>query len=264
MLASTEIELSYAAYQQRQHREISQDGLAFRAARLEPGGKFRFHAGTWMPEPYVGHAVVSMLDQDPANAPLAARLASIQNELSYNLADPSALYLLPTESFHQTIANTLSAEKHQRFVVERGLAGEYPAHVTSAFADLPPAPAQTPLSMRMIGLSLFSTAIGMLGVFDTEDDFQRVLHFREHFYGHERIGMLGIRRTRPFIGHITLAYIESLLDEAARSRLVEVAASINRLLADGDLRFHLPFAELRAYAHLAEFKPLRSLPVQKL
>jgi hypothetical protein len=264
MLASTEIELSFAAYNERQHYEVSPAGLVARAATIRPGGKFSFQGGQWQPEPYVGHAVVSMVDGSPSNGSLRERLRSLQNELCVGISDPSALYLLPVESFHQTVANTLSDDKHQRLVVERGIAAEYPSLVTGAFADLPPSSGASPLTMRMIGLSIFSTAIGLLGVFDTPEEFQRVLQFREHFYGHERIGNLGIRRTRPFIGHITLAYIERVLDADERRRLVDIVTTLNQVIAARELRFHLPHAELRAYPHLAEFRPLRGLPVYRL
>lgn len=264
MLTSTEIELAYNAYQVRQLHEVSPAGLKARVEKIEPGNKFTFKGGVWSPLPYVGHAVVSMVEGQHENAPLLDQLRSIQNQLSYNVADPSTLFLLPEASFHQTIANTLSAERYQRHVVERGLAESYPSQVASVFEDLPPSLALDRLSMRMIGLSLFSNAVGLLGVFDQEDDFQRVLHFREHFYGHERIGLLGIRRTRPFIGHITVAYLERPLDADAKVRLVEVAEAINRLLETRNVRFYLPKAELRAYEHLAEFKPLPGLPVYRL
>jgi hypothetical protein len=264
MLASTEIELAYNAYQLRQLHEVSPAGLKARVERIEPGNKFMLKAGVWSPQPYAGHAVVAMVDGAQENAPLLDQLRSIQNQLSYNVCDPSTLCFLPEASFHQTLANTLSAERHQRYVVDRGLAASYPAQVTSVFEDLPPSLALDRLSMRMVGLSLFSNAIGLLGTFDREDDFHRVLHFREHFYGHERIGLLGIRRTRPFIGHITLAYVERPLDAATKARLVEVAEAINRLLATRNLRFYLPKAELRAYDHLAEFKALPGLPVYRL
>lgn len=264
MLTHTEVELSYGAYQARQWHEVSPEGLRARVARLVPGQKFVHRAGSWAPVPYVGHAVVSMVDGPVENEPLREQLCAVQNQLSYNLADPGVLCLLPAASFHQTIANTLSDQRYRQWVVERGLVADYPRRVTSVFEDLPPTLSLDRLSMRMIGLSIFSNALGVLGLFDREEDFQRVLHFRDHFYGHDRIGLLGIRRTRPFIGHITLAYVERALDDALRARLVEVAEAINRLLAQRDLRFHLPCAELRAYDHLAEFRPLPGLPVYRL
>lgn len=266
MLTATEMELSFVAYQARQHHEVSLEGLTDRAARVAPGGKFRFVDGTWEPQPYVGHAVVAMVDGLAANAPLGDRLRWMQHELIHGFPERDALCLLPSASFHQTLANTLSDEKHRRLVVDRGIAETYPRQVADVFAELPPSPSilTSPVSMRMVGLGIFSTAIGALGVFDHEHDFRRVLHFRDHFYGHARIAELGIRRTRPFIGHATIAYIERPLTSAERDRLVDVVAGLNRVIATRDIRFHLPHAELRAYDHLAEFKALPELPVYRL
>jgi hypothetical protein len=264
MLASTDTELSWLAYQERQHHEITRPRVAERAASMRPGGKFRFHAGHWRPEPYVGHALASMVDGFAGNAALRPQLEALQAELSYAVADPSALYLLPSDSFHQTVANTLSADNHRHFVIERGLEDDYPRLVTETLGDLPEPHGREPVCLRLIGLGIFSTAIGALGVFDRESDFQRVLAFRDNFYGHDRIGNLGIRRTRPFIGHVTLAYIEAPLDDAGRDRLVDTVDSLNRLIATREFHFRLPRVELRAYSHLAEFRPLPGLTTARL
>ena len=264
MLAATDMELSFAAYQERQLHEISPAGLAARAAKLRPAGQFTYDNRAWSPNDYVGHAVVTMVASTPANAPLVDALTSVQNGLVERLAAPGALYPLPVASFHQTIANTLSAEKHQRLIVDRGLADDLPGIVTHTFAEIPAAFAREALTMRMVGLSIFGTALGVLGVFDREEGFHRVLHFRDHFYGDARLADLGIRRTRPFIGHITLAYIEQELDDATRARLVDLVISINRELSRQNLHFHLPAAELRAYRHLAEFNPFPGLPTFRL
>ena len=264
MLAATDMELSFAAYQERQLHEISPAGVAARAAKLRPADQFRYQDGTWVPNPYIGHAVVTMVGSTPANAPLVSALSSIQSSLLTGLAAPRTFCPLPAASFHQTIANTLSAEKHQRLIVDRCLAADLPGIVTHTFADIPATGARDPLTMRMVGLSIFGTAIGLLGVFDREAGFHRVLHFRDHFYGDVRLADLGIRRTRAFIGHITLAYIEQQLDDATRARLVDLVISINREPSLHNLHFHLPAAELRAYRHLAEFTPFPGLPQFRL
>lgn len=264
MLSIIEMELPFAVYQERQLREISPAGLSARAGKLAPAEQFRFRRGQWLPAPYPGHAVVSMVAGPEENRALGAPLREFQRELLAGLPEPGLLYPLPEASFHQTIANTLSGENHQRLVVEAGREADYPRMVTETFSEIPAATESASLAMRLVGLSIFGTAVGLLGIFNHEQDFQRVLHFRDHFYGHPRIDGLGIRRTRPFIGHITLAYVERELDAATRSRFVEVVASINRAISLQVLHFHLNFAELRAYEHLAEFKPLPGLPQYRL
>jgi hypothetical protein len=264
MLATTDSELSFAAYQERQLHEISPAGIAARAAKLRPAGQFHYQDGSWVPNPYIGNAVVTMVASTPANAPLVSALTSLQSGLLERLASPRTVCPLPAASFHQTIANTLSADNHQRLVVDRGLAVEYPAIVTNTFSHIPALATREPLTMRMVGLSIFGTALGLLGIFVREEGFHRVLHFRDHFYGDARLAEIGIRRTRPFIGHITLAYIECELDAATRDRLVDLVISINRELALQNLHFHLPAAELRSYRHLAEFTPFPGLPQFRL
>lgn len=259
MIATDASELTYAAYQERQHREVTREGLFLRAARLSGTDKFRRVDGHWQSRPYVGHAVVSMLAGVPENEALQLRLEACQQALVGELADPALLFPLPPASFHQTVANTLSGEAHQRLVVERDLARVYPRRVTDVFSEFTPPLAMDPLRMRMIGLALFGSALGVLGVFEHEGYFRRILLFRDQFYGHPLIRDMGVRRTRPFIGHITLAYVGESPDDGQRRQLVN---ALDRLNAEyfpcaGD--FILRQAELRAYDHLAEFRALPGL-----
>jgi hypothetical protein len=207
-----------------------------------------------------------MVDGVPGNSYLADRLGWMQREVVRHFPAPGALAPLPPASFHQTLANTLSGDRHQRLVVERGLRESYPQRVTAAMAALPVSPSilTTPVVLRIVGLGIFGTALGALGVFEHEHDFRRVLHFRDQFYGHEDIARLGIQRTRPFIGHVTIAYVERPLAPAERMRLVDLLAGLNRVIAERNILFHLPHAELRAYEHLAEFRELPGLPGYQL
>ncbi|MEN9840764.1 MAG: hypothetical protein RL376_564 [Verrucomicrobiota bacterium] len=256
-------ELSYRAYQDRQQAEVTPAGLAARAAKVGAAGKFRRVGASWAPVPYVGHAVLSVLATAPENAPTVTTLGLAQDALVAGFARPDALYALPKESFHQTVANTLSDDRYQRHVVDKGLVAEYPKQVAGALAELPENGAASVPVMRMIGISIFGTALGVLGVFEEEAGFDRVIALRDRFYGSPEIAALGIRRTRPFIGHVTLAYVESELNATERERLVAVVSEINQDLAKQTVRFAMPVAELRSYEHLAEFRPMPWLPVYR-
>lgn len=140
MLASTEMELTYAAYQERQLHEISPAGLAARAGKVGPAGQFHYAHGQWTPAAYPGHAVVSMVEAGRENASLAGPLRQCQQALLAVFPEPGVLYPLPAESFHQTIANTLSGDNHQRLVVATGRAADYPRVVAGTFPEFPPGP----------------------------------------------------------------------------------------------------------------------------
>ena len=107
--------------------------------------------------------------------------------------------------------------------------------------------------MRLIGLSIFGTALGLLGVFDNEADYCRILNFRSAFYSDIGLQALDIRMTRPFIGHITLAYIEADLTTQQRSALAAAVHNINRSLGDALPAFNLSLTGLRRYHYLSAF-----------
>ena len=254
-------ELTYHEYQQRQLLEVTEDQLRYRAGQLRKADHFAYAGGQWHHLPYEGYAVVSMVDTNPGNDDVSPRLRAMQERIAAGFDRPDAFFSLPADSFHQTVANTLSAERYHNHVVTAGLTNEYPALVSGAFSQLPQATETTPIRMRLVGLSLFSSAVGMLGTFDEERDFDRILRFREQFYADEPLRALTVRRTRPFIGHITLAYFGSLLSEAEKKRLVSTCATINDALNREPLFFTVSTTELRSYQHLAHFETRPGYPV---
>ena len=206
----------------------------------------------WSPQPYPGFAVVSMVDENPGNTPLPDALKAIQVELLEQCPWEGCLYPLPASSFHQTVANTLSEERFLQYIVRPGLEPVYPDLIATVFEKMPVRPAST-LPMRLIGLSIFGTALGILGVFDNEADYCRILDFRSAFYGDPGLQALDIRMTRPFIGHITLAYIEADLNTRQREELAAAVHRINRSLGRSLPAFNLSLAGLRRYHHLSAF-----------
>ncbi len=257
-------DLSFDDYNQRQWYEISAERNMERAHSARAAANFIYDGHNWQPQEYEGFAVVSMLSENPGNEALATKLAEIQDELQYNLSPRYAFYQLPAASFHQTIANTLSAGRFKEHIIDAGLEEAYPAIVAEAFEKIPPSHAINPICMRMAGLSIFGTAIGILGVFEHEDDYTRIINFRSGFYSNEQLVQLDVKMTRPFIGHITLAYIEQSLNKNQKDHLGEVVNEINEGLAAGEYYFNIAKTGLRRYHHLAEFLKQDNYPNYQL
>jgi 2'-5' RNA ligase len=202
---------------------------------------------------YEGFAVVSMPNENEGNEALLVRLNEIQTELHYNLPPAYAFYMLPPESFHQTVANTLSADRFKEHILNAGLEESYPDIVARAFEQIEADENILPIRMKMAGLSIFGTAIGMLGIFENEDDYNRIIRFRSGFYANPALARLDVKMTRPFIGHITLAYIEHSLNKNQKEHLAEAINEINDVLHTEDNYFYISHTGLRRYHHLAEF-----------
>lgn len=246
------MDLSYKNYIDRQFRELEEDRLLERAFALRPSGNYWRNGSGWVPQSYPGYGIISMVDENHENDGLSNMLRAVQADLIEQCPWEESIYLLPHSSFHQTVANTLSEERFMEHIQRRGLEPVYPDLVARAFTRLPSLPHRI-LPMRLIGVSIFGTALGALGVFDSEPAYQRILDFRAGFYADPHLSSLDVRMTRPFIGHITLAYIETDLDVAQRKALAAAVYDINKQFDEVKPVFNLPLTGLRRYHHLSAF-----------
>jgi len=262
--ATSICDLSFEAYNKRQLYEVSAERNRERALNTKPAGNFVYNNNLWEPNEYEGFAVVSMLNENPDNEVLANRLAEIQKELQYNLQPTYAFYQLPAESFHQTVANTLSDDRFKQHILEAGLEKTYPSMIDDAFENIPQIEKEEPIRMKMAGLSIFGTAIGILGIFENEDDYNRITHFRSGFYSDHQLSQLDVKMTRPFIGHITLAYIEHILNKNQKDHLAVVINEINESLKFEENYFNISVTGLRRYHHLAHFIKQDNFPAHLL
>ena len=257
-------DLPFDEYNKRQLSEILAERIWERAHDAKPAGNFFYDGRNWLPQEYEGFAVVSMLNENEENESLVDRLTKIQTELQYNLSPPFGFYRLPAESFHQTMANTLSTDRFKKNIAEAGLEDAYPSIVANAFENIPGPDSMEPIRMRMAGLSIFGTAIGIIGVFENKDDYNRIVSFRSGFYNDEQLAQLDVKMTRPFIGHITLMYIEQNLTKNQKDHLADVINELNETLAEEENYFYISGTDLRRYHHLAEFIKQDNYPIHSL
>lgn len=260
---ASKTDLSFDDYNQRQVYEISAERNRERALEARPAGNFIYKNDSWQPLEYEGFAVVSMLDENPGNEPLTARLTAIQKELGLNLSPRTAFFQLPPQSFHQTVANTLSADRFKQHILYAGLEQTYPSIVAKAFNNIPSTEGEALIRMKMAGLSIFGTAIGILGIFEDEGDYNHIVNFRSAFYADEQLAKLDVKMTRPFIGHITLTYIEQNLNKNQKEHLAGVINEINESLAIEDNYFNIAVTGLSRYHHLANFMKKDNYPVHQ-
>ncbi len=246
-------ELDFDQYQKRQYYEVGIDGIESRMEKLSIGGRSKWESNRWIPQSYPGFAMQAMVEASPEKASLFIDLTQIQKRVAGLIERPGVLYPMPKASFHQTVANTLSANRLQRHIIDKGLHDEFPDIIASALEDLPNSDYEDAPSMQLIGVAVFRTAFGLLGIFPDERDFDRILDFRERFYGHPTLFRIGISRTRPFIGHITLGYFEDSLSEDEKRQFSTGLAKINKDILEYPLDFHMPKAELHRYETLSAF-----------
>ena len=252
-------ELVFDFYQERQLKETKNLILSKRIASLKSTDKFRFINENWEYLPYEGFAILSMVKNNPDNTGLLKQLSSIREKLSQALPIQKC-FLLPEQSYHQTVANLLSAERFYKHLKEKNKIVEFPTLIKNIFEEAIQHKNKQVIKMRMIGLSVFSSAIGILGIFESKDDYNQIVSFRKSIYENTALNSLDIKRTRPFIGHITLAYLDGKISDIQQEKLLNTCNQINHQLKETPVYFNIKQTELRSYNHLAQFNFHKDFP----
>lgn len=253
-------EYTFENYNQRQWEEVSVVGLQARASGLKAGTKFRIIDGQWQCLPYKGYSIVSMLDSNPGNEKTSQALYDLQQQLAQKINFANQFYFLPKASFHQTIANTLSGNRFKEHIINTGLEEQYPALLSQAFQKLKAPTTTKPIVMDMIGLSIFGTAMGALGIFKEALDFDRIQSFRTCLYSNPEMNKIDIKRTRPFVGHVTLAYLDGEFSEEQKKQFVQACAELNESFQKAKHQFLISKTALRSYENLSCFTYLPNYP----
>ncbi len=248
------LELNFESQKNRQEQEVSFEGLLRQVHNIKSGNKFKFSNNKWHSVPYKGYALVSMLESNPGNGFLISEIEKIQNGLAKDLDKPENYYMLPKDSYHQTVVNTLSGKRFEEHIIDKGLEAQYPEIIEEALSDVSIPKVKKPIEMKIIGLGIFGTSFGVLGTFDRQQDWETIMDFREKLYSNPKLNIHDIKRTRPFISHITLGYIDGKLSLGSRLKFAEVCHSYNLDLREKELRFLISNTELRSYENLSHFK----------
>jgi hypothetical protein len=253
-------DFSFEEYNQRQLGEISPERVAEKALQAKAAGKFNWNGTDWIPNDYKGYAIITQLNDLSSNLPLIERLTVLQTNMAEKLQPSHAFYHLSVESFHQTVANTLSADRFEKNIAAAGLENQYPQIIEQAFNAIPLPDFSEPVKMKMVGLSIFGTAIGLLGIFENQTDYERITNFRKDFYLNDSLALLDVKMTRPFIGHITLTYIEHPLSVEEKQQLANTILALNEQLTKEENYFYLSNTTLRQYNNLGTFYTQNNYP----
>jgi hypothetical protein len=84
--------------------------------------------------------------------------------------------------------------------------------------------------------------------------------FREQLYSDPALKKIDIKRTRPFIGHITYAYLGRELTDSSRKMLSQTLASVNSMLERMNIVFEISSAELCYFKNLSRFQQEPNFP----
>jgi hypothetical protein len=254
-------DFAFDDYQARQQSAISFDNIQKQSRILKCSDSFVFEEDEWVINPYRGFAVVSMVNNNPGNRDLKNTLTIINDYINEQLNRRETYFLLPSDSYHQTIANTLSEKRYIENLEKKGIVNIFPDMTGKAFSRISLGERSHLLKMNMIGLNIFGTCIALLGIFKAEEDFNMIRNFRNQFYNDPDLNEVDVKWTRPFVGHITLAYLGREINMNERTELANTIHDINTTIDFTNAVFHIANTELRSYTDLSCFQSKPDYPV---
>ncbi len=243
---------SFEAHQAKQLESISMAQIRENASESCASEHYRFAQGEWQVGAYRGCGILAMTANHWLNMRLIEKLAEVQALLQNGFKE-GEWYALPSASFHQTIANMLSAERFERNIIAAGLQAALPGRIHAVFSDMNAMIAKEPIRIRIAGIGIFRTAIAALGIFENEGDYKRLISFRNKFYSDPRMSALAIRLTRPFVAHITLGYFGKTLDPNQQKALADKLAALNFDFEQSSFHFLIDKAGFYNYENLSAF-----------
>ena len=246
-------ELSFSEYHHHQRYLVSNDGLTEHCSHIKAAQKFTWNNNMWFPESYQGYALVSMLDAYRYHTDCLFEIIKIQDSLNSSMNTHGIYCMLPHDSFHQTIANTFSNKRYEKYIIDQGLEMQFPSMIADAVTTVHLPLLSKPIELKIIGIGILHNVIALIADIPHEKDYDAILHFRDHIYTYLPLYHSGLRRTRPFIGHISLAYIEKDLDEIECEKIIMSCVALNKEIALKNIVVNIYYTELRRYDNLSAF-----------
>lgn len=227
--------LDYQSRVEEKEREFEEADVSRAAGRYD-----------WTPVPHRGLTVLA--EPYPIAGEPADRLQALQAELS----EIAGFAPVPAETLHMTIADLLSGEAYGMFI-ESGRSNE---DVAERYASvIAPAPPDGPGASSVgfiAGLGLFPGASVVIApVRIPKRLYESIIRMRAAIYGDAAFGEWGVQHTFPFMGHVTLGYLERV-PPAGLARVIHRVRQAQEL----GITFEIRGARVYSFPHMSAFHPV--------
>ena len=203
------------SYPEYQDSLASSVGEPLSALTLQPSGRYRFHkeAKTW--KPITCRGITILAEPYPIGGSVVPALKTLQEKIQQLTPDFAPV---PPETFHLTVADLIWGDKYTALIQSQG--GEIQnTQMFQRVDDILKGVDGRLLTQNatIVGVGGFP---GAVVAFVNVDDaaYRSIITFRDKIYSDLILAQYGVFRERPFLGHITLGYIEGVppqgLDDA--------------------------------------------------
>ncbi|MEM1367484.1 MAG: DUF1868 domain-containing protein [Cyanobacteria bacterium P01_H01_bin.15] len=224
---------------------------------LQASAKFR----NGNPAPFPGYSVITP-PGDPVNAKFMSALTAFQAELTQ--AFPESWVMLPSSSFHITVADLIWAEDYEATVSDNpAFETQLQAAIANVFDEQANRSSNAPVIWQSLGILLRPRAIAVNLVPENSENYERVMTLRRAIYQNAHVVDLGIEQQYPYTAHLTLGYLQQPPVPDKRESLVKLLSRLcDRCL--GDLpTFQMNEVQLQKFDNMTHFYRAETWPYLK-
>ena len=204
--------------------------------------------------PISGLSVLTPPAQDDAEQkPFYAHLLRMRDRAMERFS--ARFHAVNAECLHVTVADLISGS-HYSTSLERCSSLNTAICDRLAFTFSQQRKVERPIAWQIAGLAFFQHALVCLLAPASELDYVALSELREDIYNDSVLKNLGIRRPRPFMAHITLAYYEDFPSQTERAAWAYDHGEMQREVLDYDLPFLIHRIDLRTFEDMTAFELL--------
>lgn len=256
------MDMTYPEYLQFVDTHLTPGVLKAALERLEPKKLFENDAlEEWRPLRHAGYTLITPLfGEERENIMTYVKLGDVQ-QLILRKLNPAYCMAAPISAFHQTVAGLVSGSHYEQQIAPR-LDGFFIKQIDMELTRLPQLEL---IQMEIRGIAVLPGGfiVALLSTID-KWEYQRLISFRSQVYRSEALRNLGVAPEWPFIGQITLAYLQASLKPEEQNQLSEAVLKINHDHFITPLPFALSRAALYKFENDLHFFRAPHWPVYRL
>ena len=252
---------TFIEYQQQIEISLTENVLRETIRNLRPLQLFiKDSLGEWLPLRHEGFTLITpTFEDEKENITAYVRLGDLQQLIIQKL-DPALYVPAPVSAFHQTVARLVSGSEYENQI--RGVREEFfIKQLKQEFSQLPQLET---IKMEIRGIAVLAGGfVAAVISAVNEGEYQRLLSFRSTLYSNEVLQNLGVEPKRPFIGHVTLAYIQAPLTQDNQESLLKIIKAINQNFLATPIAFEIARVEVRKFENYLKFYREMDWPVYR-
>ncbi len=239
-------------YQEYQYSLVASVGEPLSTLTSHPVGRYRFHEKEKIWKPLSCHGITILAEPYAIGGNVVFALKTLQEKIQVLTHDFAPV---PPETFHLTVADLIWGDKYAALIQSQGCEMQNTQifqRVNAIFQGLEIR--SLTQHATIVGVGGFPGAVVAFVNFE-EAVYNRIMTLRDKIYTDLILAQYGVFRERPFLGHITLGYIEGVPPHGLNDALNTIRFTTDFMLPQWT--FELSGVGIYTFRSMSEYCQLR-------